>query len=287
MSKILVFGASGQLGSCLKKVAAERNIFGMIFPEESSANILDLDSLKSLFEEVRPSHVINCAAYTAVDRAEDDVETARKVNKDGAANLASFCDAYGSVLVHISTDFVFKGDLPKLLSEDDPAEPVSVYGLTKLEGEQDIERLIKSFFIIRTSWLYSEFGNNFVKTMQRLGRERDELNVIVDQVGTPTYAIDLAAAVLDIIESGSEAYGIYHFSNEGAVSWYDFAEAIFEISNIDVKLNPIPTSEYVTRAQRPPFSVMSKAKIKNVFGIKISHWKKSLEACIERLAETT
>lgn len=285
MSKILVFGASGQLGTCLKKVAEEKNISGMVFPDESKANILDLDLLRNLFDEIRPTHVINCAAYTAVDKAEDDVEVARKVNKQGPMNLASLCDTYGAVLVHVSTDFVFKGDIPKLLDEDDLAEPVSIYGLTKLEGEQEIAKLTKSYFIIRTSWLYSEYGNNFVKTMQRLGRERGELNVIVDQIGTPTYAIDLAGAILEIITSNNKGYGIYHFSNEGAVSWYDFAQSIFEISGINVKLNPISTDQYITRAKRPAFSVMNKEKIKKSFGIEILHWRKSLEICISKLKE--
>lgn len=283
MDKILVFGASGQLGSCLKKVAAERNISEIVFPEEGAANILDVDSLKRQFEDIQPAFVINCAAYTAVDKAEDDVDIARMVNKDGAANLASLCQLYNSVLIHVSTDFVFKGGTPKLLNEEDEADPVSVYGQTKLEGELAIAELTDKFFIIRTSWLYSEYGNNFVKTMQRLGRERDELKVIADQVGTPTYAIDLAGAILDIILSGRDAYGIYHYSNEGAISWYDFAKAIFEISEIETNVYPITTSEYVTKAQRPAFSVMDKSKIKRTFNIMIPYWRDSLVSCIHQL----
>ncbi|MGX5687378.1 dTDP-4-dehydrorhamnose reductase [Arcticibacter tournemirensis] len=283
MDKILVFGASGQLGSCLKKAATARNISEIIFPEEGLANILDAGSLKKQFEDVQPAFVINCAAYTAVDKAEDEVGIARMVNKDGAANLASLCQLYNSVLIHVSTDFVFKGDTPKLLKEEDVADPVSIYGQTKLEGEMAIAQLTEKYFIIRTSWLYSEYGNNFVKTMQRLGRERGELKVIADQIGTPTYAIDLAGVILDIILSGRDAYGIYHYSNEGAISWYDFAKAIFEISEIETDIYPITTSEYVTKAQRPAFSVMNKSKIKRTFNIKIPYWKDSLITCIHQL----
>lgn len=283
MSKILVFGASGQLGSCLKKVAAERRLTDIAFPEESNANILDLPGLETLYLQEQPKYVINCAAYTAVDKAEDDIDTARKVNKDGPANLAALCKKFNAVLIHVSTDFVFGGEVPQLLGEEDEAEPVSVYGLTKLEGEQVIAGVLDKFFVIRTSWLYSEFGNNFVKTMQKLGAERGELKVIVDQVGTPTYAVDLAASILDIIASGKEAYGVYHYSNEGAISWFDFAHAIFEISGINVKLHPIPTLEYPTRARRPAFSVMNKAKIKDTFSIGIPHWRESLIVCINEL----
>jgi len=281
--KIVVLGASGQLGSCLKKSSTERNITDISFPSEEHANILNKDLLDQLFTAEKPQFVINCAAYTAVDKAEDDVETCRKVNRDGAAYIAEVCKKHNATLIHVSTDFVFKGDIPKLLSETDPAEPENVYGLTKLEGEAAIAEILPEHYTIRTSWLYSEFGNNFVKTMLRLGRERDQLGVIVDQVGSPTYAIDLANAILDIIESGKEAYGIYHYSNEGATSWYDFAKAVFDLSETSVTLNPVKTSEYVTRAVRPAFSVMDKSKIKSTFGISIPYWRDSLSTCVERL----
>ncbi|KAA8482034.1 dTDP-4-dehydrorhamnose reductase [Arcticibacter tournemirensis] len=287
MSKIVVFGASGQLGSCLKKVAAERYFSDIAFPEESASNILDLPSLEKLYDTEKPQFVINCAAYTAVDKAEEDIETARKINKEGAANLAKLCQLYNSALIHVSTDFVFKGDRPKLLSEDDETDPISVYGQTKLEGELAIAEVTDKYFIIRTSWLYSEYGNNFVKTMQRLGRERDELKVIVDQVGTPTYAIDLADAILNIAFSGNDAYGTYHYSNEGAISWYDFAKSIFEVSEIDTKVIPIPTSEYITKARRPAYSVLDKTKIKETFKIEVPYWKDSLISCIHKLNALT
>lgn len=285
MSKILVFGASGQLGQCLKKVAAEQQITDVIFPGEGTANILDEDGLKKLFEEHKPQYCINCAAYTAVDKAEDEVDTARKVNRDGAANLARFCESYGATLVHVSTDFVFEGNSTQPLTETDQAAPINVYGLTKLEGEKVIAKTLPEHYILRTSWLYSEYGNNFVKTMLRLGAEKDELKIIADQVGTPTYAIDLAACILKIIESDNKQYGIYHYSNEGVTSWYDFAMGIFDISNTQVKVYPVRTSEYVTRAVRPAFSVMDKSKVKAAFNLEIPYWRKSLETCITRLSE--
>lgn len=278
--KTLVLGASGQLGQCLKKVAVQKNITTLSFPDESKANILDKDLLKILFEEEKPEFVINCAAYTAVDKAEDDVDLCRKVNKDGALNIAELCKAFGATLIHVSTDFVFEGDGHDLLKEDDEAKPVNIYGVTKLEGEQDVVNLLPEHFILRTSWLYSEYGNNFVKAMLKFGAERDELNIIADQVGTPTYAIDLAETILHIIQSGSSDYGVYHYSNEGVTSWYDFAMGIFDISSTQVKVNPIPTSQYPTRAVRPKFSVMDKTKIKSVFGVEIPYWRESLVRCI-------
>ncbi len=281
--KIVVLGASGQLGSCLKKISAERNLTDISFPSEEQANILDKDLLDKLFSAEKPQYVINCAAYTAVDKAEDDVDTCRKVNRDGAAYIAEVCKKHQAALIHISTDFVFKGDVPKLLSETDPAEPENIYGLTKLEGEAAIAEILPEYYTIRTSWLYSEFGNNFVKTMLRLGRERDQLGVIVDQVGSPTYAIDLANVILDIIDSGNNAHGIYHYSNEGVTSWYDFAKAVFDISNTQVTLNPVKTSEYVTKAVRPAYSVMDKTKIKNTFSIQIPNWRDSLRVCLDRI----
>ncbi|MDR6809215.1 dTDP-4-dehydrorhamnose reductase [Dyadobacter sp. BE34] len=281
--RIVVLGASGQLGSCLKKNSTERNITDISFPSEENANILNKELLDKLLTTEKPQFVINCAAYTAVDKAEDDVDTCRKVNRDGAAYIAEVCKKHQATLIHISTDFVFKGDIPKLLSETDPAEPENIYGLTKLEGEAAISEILPEHFTIRTSWLYSEFGNNFVKTMLRLGREREQLGVIIDQVGSPTYAIDLANVILDITESGSTSYGIYHYSNEGVTSWYDFAKAVFDLSETTVKLNPVKTSEYVTRAVRPAYSVMDKSKIKATFDITIPYWRDSLSTCVERL----
>jgi dTDP-4-dehydrorhamnose reductase len=283
MSSIVVFGASGQLGQCIKDIAGKNGTTAIHFPPESEANILDSDLLRKVFEAYKPDYCINCAAYTAVDKAEEDHELAMKINKIGVEKLSRFCTEKGATLIHISTDFVFKGDKASPLTEEDLPRPVSVYGQTKLDGEKAAEQIAKKYFIIRTGWLYSEYGNNFVKTMLKLGAEKDELKIIADQVGTPTYAIDLAACILQIIESGSTAYGIYHYSNEGVTSWFDFARAIFDISGTKVKAIPVRTDEYVTKATRPAYSVMDKSKIKKEFGMEIPYWRDSLITCIGKL----
>ncbi|MGZ3810376.1 MAG: dTDP-4-dehydrorhamnose reductase [Mucilaginibacter sp.] len=283
MSNIVVFGASGQLGQCLKSVAEAKGITSIYFPPESEADILSKDALKKIFDTYQPAWCINCAAYTAVDKAEDDVALARNINKTGVENISAFCAEYNSVLVHVSTDFVFKGDTPVPLVESDFADPINIYGLTKLEGELEVTKTLEKYFILRTSWLYSEYGNNFVKTMLKLGSERDLLKIIVDQAGTPTYGMDLADCIIHIISGDSTAYGIYHYSNEGIASWYDFAKAIFDISGTEVKVLPIRTSEYPTRAVRPAYSVMDKTKIKQTFGIGIPYWRDSLIICINKL----
>jgi dTDP-4-dehydrorhamnose reductase len=285
MSNIIVFGASGQLGQCIKNVAAGAGVINIIFPPESEANILDIEGLNKLFTLHKPLYAINCAAYTAVDKAEDDKELADKINNTGAANLASQCNNHGAVLIHISTDFVFKGDVANPLTEENKASPISVYGQTKLDGELAVTAALKEHFIIRTGWLYSEYANNFVKTMLKLGSERDELKIIADQVGTPTYAIDLATFILLIITSQSKAYGTYHYSNEGVTSWFDFARAIFDISATRVKAIPIRTDEYPTKATRPSYSIMDKSKVKKTFNIEIPYWRDSLINCISKLQQ--
>ena len=283
MNKTLVFGGSGQLGQCLQRVAQERSFTDIVFLAEQQANILDPATLRSTFEQHRPAYIINCAAYTAVDKAEDEVEIARKVNRDGAENLARLCGEFGTTMLHISTDFVFAGTGNEPLLETDETAPISVYGLTKLEGEQVIPAHTARYFILRTSWLYSEYAGNFVKTMLRFGKEREEMRVIWDQLGTPTYAIDLAGALLHIIETGSTAYGLYHYSNEGVTSWYDFAVVIFELGGLPTRTVPIRTAEYPTKATRPAFSVMDKTKAKTALGLAIPHWRASLVACMGRL----
>ena len=283
MSKILVIGAGGQLGQCLKTVAERRGINEIVFPAEADANILNEAGLHDLLAKEQPAFVINCAAYTAVDKAEDETDLAKAINETGAAYLASACLANGATLVHVSTDFVFEGHEVKLLKENDEAKPINFYGVTKLDGELAVANKLPAHFIIRTSWLYSEYANNFVKTMLKLGAERDELNIIADQVGTPTYAIDLANAIFEIITSSSTAYGVYHYSNEGVTSWFDFAKAIFDISETTVKVNPIPGSAYPTKAIRPAFSVMDKSKIKDTFNIEIPYWRASLIECIKQI----
>jgi dTDP-4-dehydrorhamnose reductase len=283
MAKILVIGAGGQLGHCLQKCASEAQMSDISFPSEKEANILDRQQLDLLFATEQAQWVINCAAYTAVDKAEDEPEIATQVNVEGALNLAELCQKHQAKLVHISTDFVFKGQQVKLLREEDETKPISVYGETKLQSEVKVAAALKKHIIIRTSWLYSEFGNNFVKTMCKLGTERDELNIIADQIGSPTYAIDLAKAILAIIAADYADYGIYHYSNEGAISWFDFACAIFRLTQTEVKVNPIPTSAYPTKAKRPHFSVMDKTKIKTTFNLNIPHWHDSLSRCVEQL----
>jgi dTDP-4-dehydrorhamnose reductase len=281
--KTLILGASGQLGQCIAKLVEERFLLDFIFADRLEADILDLTSLRGLFEMHKPDYVINCAAYTAVDQAEVEPELCRAVNKVGASNIAQICVEHDATIIHISTDFVFEGSWPELLNETDSTKPVNVYGLTKLEGEQEILRLCSRYYILRTSWLYSEYGNNFVKTMLRLGRERKNLKVVVDQIGTPTYAMDLAEAILSIIFSKAESYGIYHYSNEGVASWYDFARAIFEFSGSTVDVYPILSSAYPTRAVRPKFSVMDKSKVTATFNLFIPYWRDSLSKCLMRL----
>ena len=283
MNNTVVFGASGQLGQCFRNLAAKHGLSNLCFPPENEGNILDNDALKKVFETFKPAYIINCAAYTAVDKAEDDRELAEKINKTGVENLSRHCLENGSTFIHVSTDFVFKGDKPVPRTEEDPAEPISVYGQTKLDGEKVVEAILEKYFIVRTGWLYSEFANNFVKTMLKLGAERDELRIIADQTGTPTYAIDLAGFILHIIKSESTAYGIYHYSNEGVTSWYDFTKAIFDISGTKTKVVPIRTDEYKTKATRPPYSVLDKSKTKKTFEIEIPYWRDSLITCIDRL----
>ena len=278
--KILVLGGVGQLGQCISKVATQRGITSIAFVDEFVGNILDMKVLEDLFNQEKPEYVINCAAYTAVDKAEDEIELSRKINRNGAENIAKLCAKFEATMLQVSTDFVFEGNIPTLLNETHPAEPISVYGLTKLEGEKAVIDSLTEHYIIRTAWLYSEFANNFMKTMIKLGTDRDSLGIIADQIGSPTYGVDLAGALLDIIASDKKAYGIYHYSNEGAISWYDFAKAIFELGNITVAVEPLKTSEYPTKAARPAFSAMDKTKIKNTFGIEIPYWRDSLKVAL-------
>ena len=283
MSSIVIFGASGQLGQCFKKLTETENIPNIFFPPEAEANILDNDALANVFNTYKPKYCINCAAYTAVDRAEDEPGIALKVNKTGVENLARLCSLNKSILIHISTDFVFKGDVSTPRNEDSATSPVNVYGQTKLEGEKAVEALLNEYFIIRTGWLYSEYGNNFVKTMLKIGTEKDELKVIADQTGTPTYGMDLAACILNIIKSQNKSYGLYHYSNEGIASWYDFAKAIFDISETSIRILPVKTEEYITKAVRPAYSVMDKSKVKSTFKIEIPYWRDSLKYCLNNL----
>jgi dTDP-4-dehydrorhamnose reductase len=274
---VLVTGASGQLGQALKAKASGYKAIQVYYAASDEADITDKACLETLFASVNPDFCINAAAYTAVDKAESEPEMAYAVNVTGAKNLAEVCKASGTTLVHISTDFVFDGAKNTPYTEEDDTHPESIYGTTKLQGEQEIQKVLEAHYIIRTSWLYSQYANNFMKTMLRLAAERDTLGVVNDQTGTPTNANDLANAVLQIISSGKKAYGIYHYSNEGQATWYDFAKAIFELNNIAITLNPIPTSAYPTPARRPVYSVLDKTKIKEAFRLTIKDWKESIK----------
>ena len=279
---ILVTGASGQLGSTLKAIREEGYGGGLNMVYKSSHE-LDITNFEAVREELLSrdyAYCINCAAFTHVDLAETETDVAHSVNVTGARNLALNCNESNTVLIHISTDFVFDGFFNEPYSEEDIARPIGFYGDTKYKGERAIINNLKEHFIIRTSWLYSEFGNNFMKTMITLGNERDELSVVYDQVGTPTYAFDLAKVILRIIDAHSIDYGVYNYSNEGIASWYDFAKAIFELQKIEVTLKPITTTEYPTPAARPKYSVLSKVKIKEQFGLEIPHWQDSLKIAL-------
>lgn len=274
---VLVTGASGQLGQALQFLAGNYPEIAFHFANSTTANITDKTQLQLLFSQIQPDYCINAAAYTAVDKAESEAQKAHEINVVGARNVAEICQEFHTTLLHVSTDFVFDGQQKTPYKESDNTSPQGVYGLTKRQGEEAIVAVLKEHFIIRTSWLYSRFGNNFMKTMLKFGSERPSMNVVDDQIGTPTHAVDLAKALLAIIQSGKKAYGIYHFSNEGATSWYGFAKTIFEINKINIELNPIPTSAYPTPAKRPEYSVLDKSKIKETFGIEIMDWEESLK----------
>jgi dTDP-4-dehydrorhamnose reductase len=288
--KILVTGAYGQLGNELKVLSTEYPEWQFLFTDADTLDITSELSVKSFFDLNNPDFVINCAAYTAVDKAETDIETAEKVNALAPEILAKSSAETGAKLIHVSTDYVFDGIGHLPYSETDPVGPASVYGTTKLAGENRTLAANQQTIIIRTSWLYSSFGNNFVKTMLRLGHERGLLNVVFDQVGTPTYAADLASVILFII-AGAEAKpedfvpGVYHYSNEGVASWYDFAKTIFELSEMNVRVNPVRSDQFPTAAKRPAFSVLDKTKIKTTFCAEIPYWKDSLEICLGKLRE--
>lgn len=278
--KILVTGASGQLGSTLKSIVERKNELDFHFRSSSELDITDFDAVHEELTSKKYAYCINCAAFTHVDKAETDTDMARLVNISGPRNLALNCKESGTVLIHISTDFVFDGYLNVPYREEDIARPIGFYGDTKYKGERAIINNLTEHFIIRTSWLYSEFGNNFMKTMIRLGNEREKLSVVYDQVGTPTYAKDLAQVVLHIIKAHSIDYGVYNFSNEGVASWYDFAKAIFDGNDIQIDLKPILSEEYPTPAERPKYSVLDKSKIKKTFNLSVPHWRDSLKVAL-------
>ncbi len=280
---VLVTGASGQLGQSLQFIAPNYPAIKFVFCDSKTLDITNEMNCKEVFYKTKPNYCINTAAYTAVDKAESEPEKANLINVVGAKNIAATCKQFDTKLIHISTDFVFDGSNNSQYTETDLPNPKGVYGQTKLDGEKAIQEVFPNYFIVRTSWVYSQFGNNFMKTMLRLSSERDVISVVDDQIGTPTNAVDLAEALVQIIltdnqQSTIDNFGIYHFSNEGQCSWYDFAAEIFRVNKISINLQPIPTTSYPTPAVRPAYSVLDKSKIKSVFGIEVLNWEESLKS---------
>jgi dTDP-4-dehydrorhamnose reductase len=286
---ILVTGANGQVGSELNYLSSAYP-FEFIFAGSKELDITNNDAVFEFFNKNEISYVINCAAYTAVDKAEGDKENAAAVNVTGVMHLAQACTLRNIPLVHISTDYVYHNSQNTPFLESDKTNPQGVYAATKLEGEEILKKIHPRTMIIRTSWVYSTFGNNFVKTMLRLGVERDQLNIIFDQIGSPTYARDLAKGILDIINMSAKGdvpdttfNSTYHYSNEGVCSWYDFAKAIFDMKDIECDVQPIVTAQYPTPAKRPHFSLLNKTKIKEAFGLKVPYWRDSLREMLKEL----
>lgn len=286
MKTILVTGANGQLGNSIRLLAKHYPQYNFLFTDVDTLDITDPQAVGKAIKDNQVDYVVNCAAYTAVDKAEDDEELCRRLNSYAVGVLGKAAHEAGAKMVHVSTDYVFSGTSYLPYKETDETRPVSAYGRTKLAGEQILQEVCPEAVIIRTAWLYSEFGSNFVKTVLRLGKERDELRFVFDQIGTPTYAGDLAAAVMAVVaadEKGAYVPGIYHYSNEGVCSWYDFTVKILEIAGIACRVFPIETEEYPTRAVRPPYSVLNKKKIKETYGVTVPHWEESLRVCMEKL----
>jgi dTDP-4-dehydrorhamnose reductase len=285
MNNILVTGANGQLGSEIKELAPNYPNCQFVFTDVEELDICNHKEVANFIEVNQINTIINCAAYTAVDKAEEQFEIANNINHLAVANFAQLAKERGIKLIHISTDYVFDGTAHKPYLETDTPNPKSVYGKTKLAGETAMLKINPAnSIIIRTSWVYSGFGNNFVKTMLCLANERDTINVVADQIGTPTYAGDLAQAILDILPKiNNTGVELFHYSNEGVCSWYDFAKAIFEIQGLPIKVNPIESKQYPTPAERPFYSVLNKTNIKKTFQLEILYWKESLVNCLQKL----
>ncbi|MBS1548562.1 MAG: dTDP-4-dehydrorhamnose reductase [Bacteroidetes bacterium] len=283
--KILVTGSNGQLGLCLQNIAQQYSEHDFVFLDSTSLDITNRSQIEDTFEEYKPQICINAAAYTAVDKAETEFEKAFAVNAYGVENLASLCEEYKALLIHISTDYVFDGTTELPYSEDDFTSPLGVYGASKLLGEELAMENNPKTIIIRTSWLYSEHQKNFVKTMLHLFNQKKELGIVNDQFGQPTNANDLATAIMEIISRERQKMGIYHFSNYPETTWYHFAQKIAEFSHAEVQLNPITTAEYPTPAQRPMRSTFCLDKIETDYGIEAQYWENSLEDCIAILTQ--
>ena len=282
---VLLTGAGGQLGQAIESFVKNRNLpFRFFYADSAKLDITNRDAVFHFVEENSIEFIINGAGYTAVDKAEEEPEIADSINHKGAEHLAQAAAEFGAKLIHISTDYVFDGTVQAPYKETDVVNPVSVYGLSKLRGEQAIQEFAKDWIIIRTAWMFSEFGNNFVKTMIRLMSERSELNVVNDQRGTPTYAVDLAEMILLIMDEPEWKSGIYHFTNSGETTWYDFALKIRELKGLEgCKVNPVTSAEYVTAARRPAYSVLDRSKIESAFGVVIPEWEEALERCLRKL----
>ena len=283
MTTILITGSHGQLGNEMQQAAARFPAFRFIYTDVEDLDICDKAALNAFVKANAVNVIVNCAAYTAVDKAEDDVELCYKINAEAVRNIGEVAHQNGLKVVHVSTDYVFDGTNYMPYSEDQDVSPNTVYGKSKLAGEQALMETCEQAVILRTAWLYSSFGNNFVKTMIKLGTERDSLNVIFDQIGTPTYAADLADTILKILSHETFTPGMYHFSDEGVCSWYDFTKTIHRIAGITCDVRPIETKDYPARTPRPHYSVLNKAKIKATYGITIPHWEESLERCMKIL----
>lgn len=288
MKTLLITGSKGQLGNEMQIAAKNYPEFKFIFTDVEELDICNKTALQYFVAENGVDYIVNCAAYTAVDKAEDDAELCYKINRDAVRNIAEVAGENGLKVVHISTDYVFDGTNHIPYTENDAVCPATIYGKSKLDGENILQQIIsRQAIIIRTSWLYSSFGNNFVKTMLKLGGEREKLTVIFDQIGTPTYAAELANVILKVISHKEFVEGIYHFSNEGVCSWYDFTKSIHRLANIQCDVQPIESKDYPTRTPRPNYSVLNKAKIKLVYGLTIPHWEESLVKCIGILNQTS
>ena len=291
--RILITGKNGQLGKSLHKLVSEKKYDNeFIFVGRKELDLSSESDINHYFDNHdKFDIIINCAAYTAVDKAEEEVKLANQINYLAVRQLAEIAKAQKAKLIHISTDYVFDGESNKSYTEADETNPINVYGKTKLAGEKALQAImLTNAIIIRTSWVYSEYGNNFVKTMLNLGKERDELNVVSDQIGSPTYATDLAETILKIIDNKNyqdkeQSTEIYHYSNEGEISWYDFTKEIFKLAKVDCKVNSINTKQYPMPARRPKNIVMSKGKVAKIFNVEISNWKKSLQACIKNIED--
>ena len=283
--KVLITGSNGQLGNEIKEFASVYPHYDFLYTDVNELDIANAADVNQYFKIHKPDVIINCAAYTAVDKAETDEANAFLINATASGILAHAAAITGTFMVHISTDYVYDGRNFQPYVETDTVNPVSVYGKSKLAGEKEVQETGAKAFIIRTSWLYSAFGNNFIKTMMKYGRERESLNVVFDQIGTPTYAHDLAKAILEMLPQAIKAKNIevYHYSNEGVASWYDFAKAVHQFANITCQVSPIPTKDYPLPAERPFYSVLDKSKIKKHFSIEIPYWRDSVKACIKRL----